>query len=88
MKSETRLKMLVAILGVLLVALIAYVAVGKLNESQKQKMEVLGQQAYQKGYADAVVSAYTQTGNCQVATITIYNQTRQVVDVTCIKESN
>ncbi len=85
MKTELKHKMLTAVLALLLLVSLVYITIGQFNSAQEKKIMQIAGEAYQTGVADAVRSAYTQTANCQVATITLFNQTRQIVDVACIR---
>ncbi|MBI2133749.1 hypothetical protein HYU11_03650 [Candidatus Woesearchaeota archaeon] len=76
-----KLKVLIAALSVLLMLALGYIANGKLEAIRTDA----GKEGYGQGITAAVVAAYQQTENCQVATITMGNLTKQVVDVECVR---
>ena len=86
MKSETKMKLMLGVLIVLLVAALSYIGVDKYNQSQTEKMVKIANEAYTSGITGAVVSVYQQTENCQIATLKLGNVTRDIVDVACLKK--
>ena len=78
-------KITIIALSVALFALAQYVIYEKITESRQQELINAYQNGYSKGMADAAVTVYKQTENCQTATITIGNLTKTVFDLSCLK---
>lgn len=80
-------KEIIIIIGLLVVIfLIAqYVILDKWNEVSQQKVMGAYQAGYDQGLVDAVTTVFGRTQNCQSATLTIGNLTKQVFDSECLK---
>lgn len=76
----------IIVLAALLLAAVGYIAFGKIQTERAFELQNVSQQAYYAGVYDTVSSLYTQTQNCNIATVNLVNLTRRVVDVDCIKQ--
>jgi len=44
------------------------------------------QEGYEEGLTDAIAAVYLQTQNCQPTTITLFNVTKEIFDLSCLKQ--
>ena len=84
-KRNTRLTILA--LTVLLLFSATYIVNDYLDERRDAQLQDAAQQGYTLGVSDALTTAYQQTDNCQVTTITLGNVTRQIVDFACAQQA-
>jgi hypothetical protein len=87
MKSETRLKLIIAVLAVILAAVLGLNVWGAYKQSQIVQLQSVANQGYNIGVSDALATAYQQTSNCQVTTLSIGNATRRIVDFDCVQQA-
>lgn len=78
-------KITIIVLSVALFTLAQYVIYEKIIESRQQELVKVFESGYNKGLADAAVAIYKQTENCQTTTVTIGNFTKNVFDLSCLK---
>ncbi|GEM_PF-996567 len=85
--AKDKQKALIAVLALLLILVLGYVAVDKAKTAYNSAILKAQQQGYIAGVTDSVASAYIQTDNCQVATLYLGNATRQIADYECLKRA-
>ena len=80
-------KLLTTVLAVLVVVLLLYIAYSEVTNRIDQRVFTAAQQGYQQGTRDTLSAVFQETANCQVATMTIANQTKRIVDVSCLQQA-
>ncbi len=83
---EKKQAIILIVLALLLVAAITYIIVDKLQTRQMNQLQNAFASGYQLGLTDVITTMYNQTANCQIATMTVGNETRQVVDISCLQQ--
>ena len=82
-KMVKRKEVVFWIIVIALIATLVYIGVEKIQERELSKL----QGVYLQGITDTVTTLYAQTNNCQITTITLGNETRQVIDVSCLQQA-
>lgn len=77
---------IIIVLSALLVIAAGFIASEQLQKARAAQLLNVSQQAYYAGVYDTVSSLYRETENCNVATVNLINLTRQLVDVSCLKQ--
>ena len=72
-------------LAIALFAVVQYLLFDTLNKIKEQESIDIFQQGYTQGIVDSVSSLFEQTQNCEIAEISIGNNTRKIVDLSCVK---
>lgn len=83
-----KVKVLIAVLAVLLLASLAYIAWGLLQQQRDTDMLGAYKQGYVQGVTDTTTSFLQYTDNCNAASVVYGNRTRQVIDVACLSPVN
>lgn len=78
-------KITIIVLSVTLFIMAQYVIYEKIIESRQQELANAYQNGFNKGLTDAAITIYKQTENCQTASITIGNLTKNIFDISCAK---
>lgn len=76
--------LLIIILSVCVFALVQYVVIEQVLQSEQQKILSTFHDGYEHGLNDAVNVIYQQTANCQSAKISVNNLTRTILDLSCL----
>ncbi|MHB9161289.1 MAG: hypothetical protein ACYC6W_10475 [Nitrosotalea sp.] len=77
-------KLLIIILSVCVFALVQYVVIEKVLESEQQKILSTFHDGYEHGINDAINAIYQQTANCQSTKISANNLTKTILDLSCL----
>jgi len=76
-----------AIMVILLVVAISYIAVGKYQENKVQEQVAIYQQGAQVGYEQAITQLVQQAATCQQVPVTVQDQTLNLVAVECFQQA-
>lgn len=89
MAKEGKKKMivLVAVLAVLLVGALAYVAVDIYSDARNNRELGIYREAATYGYETAVTEIMSLADSCQVVPLTYMNQTMELVNVACLQQA-
>lgn len=79
-------KMITIALAVVVVVALAYIFIGKYQESKTQEQITIYQQGAQDGYQQAIVQLVQQAATCQQVPITVQNQTLNLIAVECLRQ--
>lgn len=76
---------IIALTAVLVLAL-QYIILDNFLELKEGEMIQVFQNGYEEGLTDAIATIYLQTQNCQSTTITLFNATKEIFDLSCLKQ--
>jgi hypothetical protein len=86
-KDRTILTLALLLIGVAIYAIIITLAVNTCKAANcDQNITGNMTKAYNDGIGTTIVQLIKSTNNCSVASINMYNNTRQVVDLECVRE--
>ena len=88
---ETKQKLLIAVLGILLVVAVGYIAYDKWQIAQQEQQLSAFQQGAQYGYQQAVLQLFQQALTCQPVPLYFNNgtanQTVNLIAVECLQQA-
>ena len=80
-------------LAVLLIVSVLYIGIDKIQKvqaSRQTEIDTATQQGFEQGYTQgitaAAVAVIRQTENCKPTIISVQNVTRQIIDLSCVKQ--
>jgi len=77
-------KILIIAISVTLFLFVQLFIFDELEESQQREILSTYDRGYDQGAIDAVTSVFSQIEDCQVASITLFNSTKEVFDRSCL----
>ena len=78
-------KITIIALSVVVFLFSQYIILDKFLEQNQDNLFRSFQNGYQQGLTDGVSSIFDQTENCEVASITIKNSTKEIFDFACLE---
>ena len=85
--SPRKWKDILIFILIILISIISIVAYITITNTCTTEQNITGNmtQAFNDGVGTTIIKLITSTNNCAVASITMYNNTRQIVDLECVR---
>jgi len=81
-------KIVIVLLVVGIFLAVNYIVIGKWLEVKENEKDLVFQSGYNVGLENAVTTLFYNTDSCNTTTISLGNNTRTIIDFSCIESRN